>query len=110
MAFVKVVGGTEIYYFGIQSSVHFSTKFWSKSISNRSKVLCTPSYARRSRWSCYCSISGITTTSLGGLSYKSSSAVRLSTPHRPAGLYCRRHRVLASPLAFTADQLVQHIP
>jgi hypothetical protein len=35
MAFVKVVGGTEIYNFCIQSFVHFSTKFWSKSISNR---------------------------------------------------------------------------
>jgi hypothetical protein len=27
MAFVKVVGGTEIYNFGIQSLVHFSTNF-----------------------------------------------------------------------------------
>jgi hypothetical protein len=35
MAFVKVVGGTEIYNFCIQSFVHFSKKFWSKSISNR---------------------------------------------------------------------------
>jgi hypothetical protein len=38
MAFVKVVGGTEIYNFSIQSFVHFSTKFWSKSISNRSST------------------------------------------------------------------------
>jgi hypothetical protein len=35
MAFVKVVGGTEIYNFCIQSFEHFSTQFWSKSISSR---------------------------------------------------------------------------
>jgi hypothetical protein len=35
MAFVKVVGGTEIYNFGIQSFVYFSTKLWSKSISKK---------------------------------------------------------------------------
>jgi hypothetical protein len=29
MAFVKVVGGTEIYNFRIQGFVHFSTNFWS---------------------------------------------------------------------------------
>jgi hypothetical protein len=35
MAFVKVVGGTEIYNFRIQSFMHFYTKFWSLSISNQ---------------------------------------------------------------------------
>jgi hypothetical protein len=35
MAFGKIVGGTKIYNFGIQRFEHFSTKFWSKSISNR---------------------------------------------------------------------------
>jgi hypothetical protein len=34
MAFVKVVGGNEIYNFRIQSFVHFSTNFWSYSIPN----------------------------------------------------------------------------
>jgi hypothetical protein len=70
----------------------------------------TPPYARRSRWPCYGSISSITTTSPGGLSYKSPSVVHLRMPHRPAGRHCRCHRVLVSPLAFTAGQLVQHIP
>jgi hypothetical protein len=36
----------------------------------------TPPYARRSRWPCYGSISGITAMSLGGLNYKNPSAVR----------------------------------
>jgi hypothetical protein len=35
MAFGKVVGSTKIYNFGIQSFEHFSTKLWSKTISNR---------------------------------------------------------------------------
>jgi hypothetical protein len=35
MAFVKVVGGTEIYNFRIQSFMHFYTKFWSFSILNQ---------------------------------------------------------------------------
>jgi hypothetical protein len=35
MAFVKVVGGSEIYNFRIQSLVHFYSKFWSYSCSNR---------------------------------------------------------------------------
>jgi hypothetical protein len=54
MDFVKVVGGTEIYNFGIQSFVHFSTKFWSKSISNKRSAnyrwvgaLCTARRASR---------------------------------------------------------------
>jgi hypothetical protein len=34
MAFVKVVGGTEIYNFCVQSLMHFYTKFWSFSILN----------------------------------------------------------------------------
>jgi hypothetical protein len=34
MAFVKVVGGIEIYNFCIQSFVHFYTNFWSYLISN----------------------------------------------------------------------------
>jgi hypothetical protein len=35
MTFVKVVGGTEIYNFRIQSFMHFYTKFWSFSILNK---------------------------------------------------------------------------
>jgi hypothetical protein len=35
MAFVKVVGGFEIYNFRIQHLVHFYTRFWSFSIFNR---------------------------------------------------------------------------
>jgi hypothetical protein len=35
MAFEKVVGGTEIYNFRIQSFMHFYTKFWSFSILNQ---------------------------------------------------------------------------
>jgi hypothetical protein len=38
--------------------------------ADRRSIGSTPSYARRSRWPCYGSISGITATSLGGLSYK----------------------------------------
>jgi hypothetical protein len=34
MAFVKVVGGSEIYNFRIQSFVHFYSNFWSYSCSN----------------------------------------------------------------------------
>jgi hypothetical protein len=34
MAFVKVVGGSEIYNFCIQSFVHFYSNFWSYSCSN----------------------------------------------------------------------------
>jgi hypothetical protein len=34
MAFVKVIGGIEIYNFHIQSFVHFYTNFWSYLISN----------------------------------------------------------------------------
>jgi ribosome-binding protein aMBF1 (putative translation factor) len=34
-AFVKVVEGSEISNFGIHCSVHFSTNFWSKSLSNQ---------------------------------------------------------------------------
>jgi hypothetical protein len=78
--------------------------------ADRRSVGSTPPYARRSRWPCYGSICGITVTSPGRLSYKSPSAVRLRTPHRPAGRHCRRHRVHASPLAFTAGHLVQYIP
>jgi hypothetical protein len=35
MAFVKVVGGSEIYNFPIHHLLHFSTNFWRKSYSNR---------------------------------------------------------------------------
>jgi hypothetical protein len=34
MTFVKVVGGSEIYNYRIQSLVHFYSKFWSYSCSN----------------------------------------------------------------------------
>jgi hypothetical protein len=78
--------------------------------ADRWSVGITPPYARQSRCPCYGSISGITATSPGGTIYKSPSVVCLSTPHRPASRHCRRHRVLASPLAFTAGQLVQHTP
>jgi hypothetical protein len=78
--------------------------------ADRRSVGGTPPYARWPRWSCYGSISGVTATSRGGLSYKNPSVVRLRTPHRPVGRHYRRRRALASPLAFTAGQLVQHIP
>jgi hypothetical protein len=35
MAFVKVIEGSKIYNFHIHHLMHFSTKFWSKSCSNR---------------------------------------------------------------------------
>jgi hypothetical protein len=78
--------------------------------ADRLSVGSIPPYAHRSRWPCYGTIFGITATSSGGLSYKIPSAVRLHTPHRSVDRHCRRHRVLTSPLAFTAGQLVQHIP
>jgi hypothetical protein len=87
----------------------WTTPYWPVRAADCRSVGSTPPYARQSRWPCYGSISGITATSSGGLSYKSPSAVRLRTPHRPAGRHSCRHRVLASPLAFTAGQLVQHI-
>jgi hypothetical protein len=41
MAFVKVVGGIEIYNFRIQSFVHFYTYFWSYLISNSGLAKCS---------------------------------------------------------------------
>jgi hypothetical protein len=41
MAFVKVVGGIEIYNFCIQSFVHFYTNFWSFSISKSGLAKCS---------------------------------------------------------------------
>jgi hypothetical protein len=43
--------------------------------ADRRSVGSTPPYVRRSRWSCYDSISGVTATSPGGLHYKNPSAV-----------------------------------
>jgi hypothetical protein len=41
MAFVKVVGGIEIYDFHIHRLVHFYTIFWSYSISNSGPAACS---------------------------------------------------------------------
>jgi hypothetical protein len=51
MAFVKVVGGSEIYNFRIQSLVHLFSKFWSYSCLNRdsAKQLEQPHFALQRR-------------------------------------------------------------